>query len=79
MGAGNAVLAHDNVYNRWVAGDGGLYFKNEDECESAILRMLGDEMLVKQMRSASRARHEDTLLRQDIVLVNDILQTWRWS
>ena len=26
MAAGNAVVAHDNPYNRWVAGDGALYF-----------------------------------------------------
>lgn len=75
MGAGNAVLAHDNVYNRWVAGDGGLYFKNEDECESAILRMLGDEMLVKQMRSASRARHADKFSWEHILGEYEILLT----
>ena len=26
MAAGNAVIAHGNVYNRWVAGTGNEYF-----------------------------------------------------
>ncbi len=26
MAAGNPVIAHDNEYNRWVAGDGAVYF-----------------------------------------------------
>ena len=29
LGTGNAVLAHDNAYNRWVAGDAGVYFADE--------------------------------------------------
>ena len=26
MGAGNAIVAHDNQFNRWVAGDSAVYF-----------------------------------------------------
>lgn len=26
LGAGNAVIAHDNRFNRWVAGEGAIYF-----------------------------------------------------
>jgi hypothetical protein len=29
MAAGALVCAHDNVFNRWVLGDGGLYFKDQ--------------------------------------------------
>jgi glycosyltransferase involved in cell wall biosynthesis len=31
LGAGNAVLAHDNRFNRWVAGNSALYFKSADD------------------------------------------------
>jgi glycosyltransferase involved in cell wall biosynthesis len=57
LGAGNAVLAHDNRYNRWVAGDAGVYFANEAECALAIERLLagGEELAVLQ--NAARARH----------------------
>jgi glycosyltransferase involved in cell wall biosynthesis len=29
MAAGAMVVAHDNVFNRWVLGEGGMYFRNE--------------------------------------------------
>lgn len=59
LGAGNAVLAHDNLYNRWVASEGGLYFRNESDCDLGIQRMLGDDNLLRDMRFASRARHAE--------------------
>ena len=31
MAAGNLILAHDNVFNREVCGDGGLYFRDAVE------------------------------------------------
>jgi len=30
MGAGNAILAHDNRFNRWVVGGGAEYFSDAD-------------------------------------------------
>ena len=32
LGAGSPVLAKDNKFNRWVAGNGAQYFSSEDEC-----------------------------------------------
>jgi glycosyltransferase involved in cell wall biosynthesis len=40
LGAGNPVVAHDNRFNRWVAGKGATYFTSAD---SLSLRM--DELL----------------------------------
>lgn len=57
LGVGNAVLAHDNGYNRWVAGDGAKYFKDEDEC-ARFLDDLDAAPLV-QMSAASKARHAE--------------------
>jgi glycosyltransferase involved in cell wall biosynthesis len=42
LGAGNAVLAHDNPYNRWVAGEAGVYFRDEGECAERIEGLLGE-------------------------------------
>lgn len=36
LGAGNAVLAHDNRFNRWVAGNSALYFKSADDFSRCI-------------------------------------------
>ncbi len=40
LGAGNAILAHDNPYNRWVARDAGVYFHNESDCADRISDLL---------------------------------------
>jgi glycosyltransferase involved in cell wall biosynthesis len=57
LGAGNAVLAHDNRFNRWVAGGAGLYFENEQDCAMQVERLLDDTALIERLRRASRARH----------------------
>ena len=38
MGAGNPVIAHDNPYNRWVAGDAARYFRTEADVDEADQR-----------------------------------------
>ncbi len=58
LGAGNAVIAHDNLYNRWVAGDGALYFRDADEADDRISRLIGDHSLRARLAAASRRRHE---------------------
>lgn len=59
LGAGNAVLAHDNPYNRWVAGAGGSYFANEAECAAGIECLLGDAAQLARQQAASRQRHAE--------------------
>jgi len=57
LAAGNAVLAHDNPYNRWVAGDGAIFFTTTDEAEAGITRILTDRGLRESLGAASSARH----------------------
>lgn len=57
LGAGNAVLAHDNRFNRWVAGDGAAYFGGVDECASAFDTLLNNKAGLTCMQDASRERH----------------------
>lgn len=57
LGAGNAVLAHDNKFNRWVAGEGAEYFDGADGCAAAFDSLVGDEPRLARMREASRLRH----------------------
>lgn len=56
LGAGNAVLAHGNPFNRWVAGLGARYFMNEDECAACFDELLGDAAELGRMSRASRER-----------------------
>lgn len=59
LGAGNAVIAHDNRFNRWVAGEGAAYFAGADEFGKRLDELLGTEELLAAMRAASRARFEE--------------------
>ena len=56
MGAGSAVLAHDNRFNRWVAGDGAAFFANENGCAKKLSEFLDDDLAIERMRLSSRAR-----------------------
>lgn len=42
LGAGNAVIAHDNRFNRWVAGDAARYFASADELARCLDELLGE-------------------------------------
>lgn len=59
LGAGCAVIAHDNQFNRWVAGPVAGYFKDEDDCSQLLDRLLADEINIQEMKKASRARFYD--------------------
>src|SRR3546814_3613855 len=41
LGAGCAVVAHDNPFNRWVAGAGAVYFSDESQCSEMFDRIIG--------------------------------------
>jgi glycosyltransferase involved in cell wall biosynthesis len=58
LGAGSPVLAHDNRFNRWVAGPEMVYFGDTDDCAAAFDRLLYDESGLARMRDAARRQHE---------------------
>lgn len=58
LGAGNAVLAHDNKFNRWVAGPEACYFTDEDDCAKALGDLLATPDAIRRMSVASRRRHD---------------------
>jgi glycosyltransferase involved in cell wall biosynthesis len=56
MAAGNAIVAHDNEYNRWVAGDGALYFSTASEAAQKIGQLLSQPHQLATLQAASRTR-----------------------
>lgn len=58
--AGNPVIAHDNVYNRWTGGDACVFFSDETSCETAIEALISDDALAARLKAAAfeRARSE---------------------
>lgn len=59
MAAGNAVIAHDNAYNRWVAQDGALYFADTVGAERHITTVLEDADARARLSAAGRRRHAE--------------------
>ncbi len=64
LGSGMAVLAHDNVYNRWVAGPGMRYFSDTKSCGEAMDDLLtsssAPDDALAAMRAAARERFVET-------------------
>lgn len=54
--AGNAVIAHDNPYNRWTAGEAGVFFAGPDEFERRIELFMADDAAVSRAGAAARRR-----------------------
>jgi len=59
LGAGNAVIAHDNRFNRWVAGSDQLYFADVMSCEAVIEQALHNDARLAVARAGARARHAE--------------------
>lgn len=58
LGAGNAVIAHDNRFTRWVVGEGARYFSDADGFERVLQDLLLDSNALAAMRAESLARFE---------------------
>jgi glycosyltransferase involved in cell wall biosynthesis len=67
LGASSAVIAHENEFNRWVAGPDARFFSNESDCDLNISALLADHATVRAMREAS-GRRFDSAFRWDSVL-----------
>jgi glycosyltransferase involved in cell wall biosynthesis len=58
MGSGNAIIAHDNVFNREVAAGAAFYFSNAADLPGVLATMSADPARVQAMRAAARQRVE---------------------
>lgn len=67
MAAGCAVLAHDNVFNRWTAGEGQFYFNDEVSCAAAFERILNDDVELAAAKAKARVRAEEAFRWNDIL------------
>lgn len=56
LGAGAAILAHDNKFNRWVAGHEAEFFADELACGRQFDFLLDNPGVLERLRAASRRR-----------------------
>ncbi|MGL4315630.1 MAG: glycosyl transferase, partial [Pseudomonas sp.] len=73
LGAGCAVMAHDNHFNRWVAGEGASYFADESTCAALFDRLLSDDVGVATMRASSLQRFEERFTWPQILSEYEVL------
>ncbi len=78
LGAGNAVLAHDNRFNRWVAGDGARYFQGVEEFDALVSSVLKDGEQLADLKSGAEQRFRreftwDNILGQYEALIEQFL------
>lgn len=59
LGAGNAVLAHDNKFNRWTAGDGQFFFSDAAVAAGKMRAIIADDAAVAAAQDRARARHAE--------------------
>lgn len=59
LGAGSAVLAHDNRYNRWVAGVDTAFFRTAGDVAARLDELLDDPARLDAMRASSRQRFQE--------------------
>jgi len=56
MAASNAVIAHDNVYNRWVAQNAAVYFTDADSFGACVEQLLTAPETLAALRANSQRR-----------------------
>lgn len=59
LGAGNAIIAHDNPFNRWVAGASASFFDSEKRFDEVLTSILQDGQAIGTMKAGSLRRFED--------------------
>lgn len=67
LAAGNAVIAHDNRFTRWVAGEGALYFQSSSDIDRILNSLSENPAQLNAMAEFSRNRHREAFT-QEIIL-----------
>ena len=67
LAAGNAVIAHDNRFTRWVAGEGARYFRSCEDVDALLNSLNADPKQLVAMREASRTRYRESFTQDKIL------------
>ena len=67
LGAGNAVIAHDNCFNRWVVGDGAVYFNGANGFSACLDDLLANPDKLQNLSQQSRRRFMEAFTWPDVL------------
>jgi glycosyltransferase involved in cell wall biosynthesis len=59
LGAGSAIIAHDNAFNRWVAGNAGLYFSDEHLLAEVFSKIENNQYDLETLKKNACNRHQE--------------------
>lgn len=77
MGAGNPVIAHDNQFNRWVAGESARFFNGADECSQRLDETLSHPDVLDAMKKGILQRHQSAFTWEQVLAdYENLLQDW---
>lgn len=67
LGAGNAVLAHDNRFNRWVVGDGAMYFSGADSFARCMDELMLSPEKLALLRQQGQRRFREAFTWSEVL------------
>lgn len=67
LGAGNPVVAHDNRFNRWVAGDGAVYFSCADTFSTRMDELLSNATQLNILQQQGQLRFNGAFAWPDVL------------
>lgn len=76
LGAGNAVIAHDNRFNRWVAGDKARYFSTSAELSQVMDDVLSGSALTSMQQGSSDRFDAEFTWPHVLTQYEDLLRRW---
>lgn len=77
MASGNPVIAHNNPFNRWVAGESARYFNGADECSDRLDEVLKNPGVISEMQSGILRRHQELFTWEKVLAkYEELLSKW---
>lgn len=67
LGAGNPIIAHDNRFNRWVAGEAAMYFDGELGFSKCIDEFMADAGKSSAMSACSADRFDQVFTWENVL------------
>jgi len=67
LAAGNAIIAHDNRFSRWVAKDAALYFDGPEELREIFRSLENEPQKRAELESNSRKRHRERFTQEKVL------------
>ena len=75
LGAGNAVVAHDNRFNRWVAGDRAMYFNDAEYFSHRMDELVNDATTLESLRQHTLIRFQEAFTWPHVLEQYEVLLT----